>query len=247
MYDNQTSRSDKRKQRETLAVLRQMKRSNNFIDQWDLIPCGLQAVRYTAKHPHVWISSAIAVNLHPKHRIPFDEWCKKIAPFMNAADSFDLVLKDNIDPYLLLPALWQAMTPEDKRKAMSIYVNHGKSWSVECIQDMMDGLVIKFSDVKAVQTGLWHAIENPSHFDRGMEDEEISQSNSAPVEVANIEQARKKATSGLKSYELKPEGMSGTELLDHAISYRLREYAKKKDQVSFHIVLINYTRHNITQ
>ena len=58
---------------------------------------------------------------------------------------------------------------------------------------------------------------------------------------------RKKATSGLPSYELKPDGMSGTELLDHAISYCLREYANKKDQVRHYIMLIDPTQRNITQ
>ena len=53
MYDNQTARSDKREQRKTLATLRQMKWSNNFIDQLDLIQCGIQAVKYIVKHPEI--------------------------------------------------------------------------------------------------------------------------------------------------------------------------------------------------
>ena len=61
LYDNQTARSDKREQQKTLARLRQMKWSNNFIDQWDLIQCGIQAVKYTTKHPEIWTNSAIVL------------------------------------------------------------------------------------------------------------------------------------------------------------------------------------------
>ena len=125
VYDKETARSDKREQRETLAILRQMKRANNFIDQYSLIPCGIQAVKYTKEHPEIWINSAIAVNLHAKHRIPFDQWCKKIQPFMTAADSFNLVLHDKIDPYQLLPAIWKSMSSAHKHKAMSIYCMFG--------------------------------------------------------------------------------------------------------------------------
>ena len=106
MFDKVTATIKRRKQRETLCVLRQMKRANNLFSQWDLISCGLQAVRYTAKYPHVWINSAIEVNLHPKYRIAFDAWSKTIALFMTTADSFDLVVQNNVDPYHILPSVW---------------------------------------------------------------------------------------------------------------------------------------------
>ena len=233
MYDNQTARSDKREQRKTLAILRQMKGSNNFVDQWDLIACGIQAVKYTTEHPEVWINSAIAVNLHPKFRIPFGEWCKKIEPFMTAADSFKLVVGNQIDRYTLLPVIWQAISPDHKRRAMAIYEEHNKEWDVDCITTMMKDLVVNFNDIKAIQMGLWHALDDPTHLDRGMEDIEFTHCAIVPIEVANAEKARKKATEGLRAYELTPEGLSGSEFLDHAISFRLREYSDKQKDVSF--------------
>ena len=81
--------------------------------------------------------------------------------------------------------------------------------------------------------GLWHALDDPTHLDRGMEDKEFTHSAIVPIEVANAEKARKKATEGLRAYELTPEGLSGSELLDHAISFRLREYSDKQKDVSF--------------
>jgi hypothetical protein len=50
--------------------------------------------------------------------IPFADWCKKLEPFMQAADSFNHITQSQeIDEYTLLPALWQAMSPVDKKTA----------------------------------------------------------------------------------------------------------------------------------
>ena len=50
MYDNQAARSDRREHRKKLATMRQMKGSNNFVDQWDLMLRDIQAVQYTDEH-----------------------------------------------------------------------------------------------------------------------------------------------------------------------------------------------------
>jgi hypothetical protein len=53
--------------------------------------------------------------------IPFADWCKTLEPFMQAADSFNLITQSQeIDEYTLLPALWQAMSPVDKKTAATI-------------------------------------------------------------------------------------------------------------------------------
>ena len=157
---------------------------------------------------------------------------------MTAADSFNLVLQDKIDPYQLLPAVWQSMSSAHKHKAMSIYEHHNKEWNVSCILRIMKELVVTFDDVIAVQMGLWHAVDDPSHLDRGMEDEEVVLSASVPEEVEMAEEARKKATDGLSSYHLHPEGKSGNELFNHAIACRLRKYSKDQKNVSCTIFLI---------
>ena len=83
------TQSDKHVQRKSLAFFYKMPRFNsNIVDQWDLVLCGCAAVRHTRDHPEIWEGSFIAVNLHPNHQVPFEEWCKKIAPFMQASDSF---------------------------------------------------------------------------------------------------------------------------------------------------------------
>ena len=106
-YNKHVAKSDKHHKRRSLK-----KRSSNLIVQWDLIHCGVAAVRYTHCNPEVWISSFVSVNLRPMRMIPFADWCKKLEPFMQAADSFNLITQSQeIDEYTLLPALWQAMSP----------------------------------------------------------------------------------------------------------------------------------------
>ena len=125
-YDKDVAKTDKKVQRETLSVVHELEGSNNCITQWHLLICGLSAVRYTAAHRHIWENSFIAVNLHPQHMISFEEWCQRISPKMMSADSYELTRKENVDPYHLLPALWQAMTPENKRMAVRIVESHGR-------------------------------------------------------------------------------------------------------------------------
>ena len=107
-YDKHVAKSDKRIQRLTLGMMRTEKQwCSNIMNQWDLMQCGMAAVRYTARHPEIWESSFEAVNLHPFKQLSFKDWCKKIEPHMQAADGFDLVTQsdNNLDEYTLLPAL----------------------------------------------------------------------------------------------------------------------------------------------
>jgi len=70
------------------------------------------------------VTTFVAVNLHPRLMLSFAEWCKQIASFMMASDSFDLITQSNINKYHLLPVFWQAMTPERKGGAVSIFKKH---------------------------------------------------------------------------------------------------------------------------
>jgi hypothetical protein len=74
-YDKHVAKSDKLHQRRVLTFMQSLKnRSRNLIDQWDLIHCGVAAVRYTGRNPGVRISSFVSVNLHPMRMISFADW-----------------------------------------------------------------------------------------------------------------------------------------------------------------------------
>ena len=118
------------------------------------------------------------------------------------------------------------MTPDHKRKAVQIYDDNGKMWNVLCIQTMQKELLVSLKEMTAIQIGVWHAVDDRTHLDRGMEDAEIITPPEVPGVVIDVEKTREKANKNVSVYELKPAGMSGTDLLDHAISFCLREYAK---------------------
>lgn len=228
-YDKEAARSDKRQQRQSLAYIRVLKGSNNFVDQWSLVHTGVAAIRYTKENGIIWINSFIAVNLHPKFRLSFEDWCKKIEPHMQASDLFKLVTQDNVDEYTLLPAMWQAMLPEEKKKAVAIYTKHG-SWTPDCLVDLKNEFSITIKEVSSLQVCIWLAIDNPAHLERGMEDSKLQ----LPDEVVMAKSNRKTATDGLSMWKLIPPGMKGEELFDHAIGFRCQEYAKDAESIAQH-------------
>ena len=124
------------------------------------------------------------------------------------------------------------MLPCDKRMAMSIFESHGKMWNVECVREMMSTLLVTVNEMSVLQLGVWHAINDPSHLDRGMEDADLSHKSPLTNEVTEVEAARHKATHNLPAFTFKPEGMTGKELLDHFVSHWLSKCAKKQEEVS---------------
>ena len=73
-----------------------------IIDKWVLILVGLAMLR-DCTESRAWEMSFIAVNMHPHHRIPFDDFMEKIDGFVKAADKFE---DEHIDVRELLPQFW---------------------------------------------------------------------------------------------------------------------------------------------
>ena len=176
-YDKYVAKSDKAIQRINLNYLKATSRYNSCItDQWGLLQCGLAAVRHTGRTPSLWINSFKAVNLLPSNQISFEDWCKKIAPFMQASDSFDLVTQDEVDVdlYLLLPALWQAMSTADKTEAVRIVKSYeNNAWDIDCCRELASALTVNMSDLQSLQPAIFLAIDDPSHLSREFEDAAI--------------------------------------------------------------------------
>mmetsp|Transcript_20420 Transcript_20420/g.37490 ORF Transcript_20420/g.37490 Transcript_20420/m.37490 type:complete len:186 (+) Transcript_20420:142-699(+) len=141
--------------------------------EWSLIHVGLAAVRYTKENPSLWVNSFIAVNLHPRHMLSFSDWCKKISPFVQSADSFDLVTQNKVNEYKLLPAVWRALTPLEKGNAVEIFKKHNSSWCVECIIELRDTLKLSLNDMSSLQVAIWLAIDDPAQLQRGLEDDDV--------------------------------------------------------------------------
>jgi hypothetical protein len=172
-YNKHVAKSDKLHQRHSLTFMRGAKnRNSNLIDQLDLIHCRVAAVRYTHCNPEVWISLFVSINLHPMRMIPFADWCKKLEQFMQATDSFNVITQSQeIDEYTLLPALWQAMLPVDKKTAATIVQRFSdNTWGLDCCSALITALKIKMSDLTKLQPCISLAIDNPSRLDRGLKE-----------------------------------------------------------------------------
>lgn len=258
-YDKEVAKSDKRIQRQSLAHLQNLKQFNaNIVDQWSIMLTGLAAVRHCNKNPNIWINSFIATNTHPTKQIPFADWCKKIEWAIQSSDSYDLITQDStdIDTYSLLPLFWQAMSPEHKALAVQIVQDADAPWSPECIQELSSKLSVKLSEMPALQPCIFLAIEHPSHIGRGLAEEEETDGGNSDGDgtsdgsdvVAEVEANRVKANSGLSMFQLKPDGLEGTELLDHMVAFRARAYATKQDEhkISGHLAVSPRTHHQKT-
>jgi len=241
-YDKYAAKSDKSVQRINLALLRKIFNEGtiDIIDQWKLLHCAIAAVQFTDKHPKIWINSFIAVNLHPEYRVSFEDWCKRIEPFMQASDNFDLITQNSsIDLYTLLPAFWHGMTPAEKTSVVSVVDRFGEeAWSVACIKTLHEECSIPYNDMGSLQACVHLAQENPSHLQRGLPDDDTQAEvpvaaagdNDSSDVVAKVEASRKKANHGLRTFQLKPSDLSGTALLDHMIRFRRREYESREEE-----------------
>ena len=170
-YDRLTAKSDKAVHREALHWMQKDNVVNaHTIDQWQLVSCGLAAVRHTRDNPSIWENSFIATNTKPSKMIPFVDWIKKIESHLQAADSYQIT--SDVDKYTLLPRFWQAMTPEEKRKAVRIVESfEGNAWGVVCCKQLSRDLSVPFKDLNKLQTCIFLAMEDRSHLNRGVEED----------------------------------------------------------------------------
>ena len=86
---------------------------------------------------------------------------------MQSSESFHIVTHSNIDLYSLLPPLWQTMIQDNKGKAVSIFRQHGFTWSVECLFEMKTTLGVAMVDMSSIQLDIWIAIDHPDHINCG--------------------------------------------------------------------------------
>lgn len=165
-HDRETAKSDKQAHRESLNWLMQDKTFNsNMLDQRDLVCTGMAAVRKSCDNPSVWENSFRATNTKPSEMIPFADWIKKIELHLTASDSYKLIQNyGEVDKHSLLPPFWQAMEPEKKRLAVDIVKKHeGNAWGAECIKELMSALSVLITELPALQTCIFCAMDDPSH------------------------------------------------------------------------------------
>ena len=187
-------------------------------------------------HPQLWVNSFISVNLKPTERIPFEEWCKKIAAHMQSSDYFDIVLQNdnNIDKYLLLPDTWQAMSTEHKTAAVEIAKKHGgNTCGVDCCRQITDAVCVPLSELHTFQPSIFIEMEDLSHLNRGYGDVYLNddgQVAGVDPQIVRVETNRNKANNGLSMMLQRPPGLVGEADFNHQMQFCHQEYANKEGQ-----------------
>jgi hypothetical protein len=214
-YDQEVARNDKRVGRACLELVRRNKTiGGGIVDQWGLVHVGLACVRECT--PEIWQTSFRRVNLDPKTRLSFAAWCEKIGHYLQGGDLFKPM--DSDDTYALLPAFWQGMLPAEKRKVIDTIDGHG-DFTVECVKDLFAVCHIPLADMQHTRLCYEVAKKNPEHLD--MTAPQAPAPSIAP-EVAAALEAKKPVTHGLASFQLKPLGLKGNDLLKHMLLFKKR-------------------------
>ena len=113
-YDKEVAKSDKNIQLMNLSYLWQDFHYNrSIVNQWKPLCYRLAIVRRVQPPTPRFGKAPSGLSIFIQNMITrFKAWCKKLAPFMKAVDSFNLVTQsdNNFNVYTLLPCLWQVIS-----------------------------------------------------------------------------------------------------------------------------------------
>ena len=99
------------------------------IDKWSLILVGLSMLR-DCDSSNVWEASFLAVNMHPLHRISFEDWMDKIQGHVVSAAKFE---DEVINMSELLPNTWLKLPLQLRQKWLKTIKDDGESWDVNLL------------------------------------------------------------------------------------------------------------------
>jgi len=111
------------------------------MDQWYLIVVAIQAQLKVTKE--CWISSFKRVNMHPDHRVPFDEWLRILDRRGILTEESEAFFTRRMSLYDAMPAVWKGLSPDERRSIMrlidGIYSSstvEGAVWSQKNVLDL---------------------------------------------------------------------------------------------------------------
>ena len=76
------------------------------------------------------------VNLDPRERVCFQEWCKKIKHFLVAGEAFKEEDADYSpqEMFNMLPSFWHGMEPAERRVVMTILQSNNFQYTAETLK-----------------------------------------------------------------------------------------------------------------
>jgi len=113
-YDQFVAKDDKRIIRDYLHNFRRVVK----MDQWHVIRCAMAAqAQVTAVS---WINSFKRVNMHPKHRVSFNDWMKKLADRGILSEGGNKFYEERGSMLDAMPACWMRLSVEQRREVIDI-------------------------------------------------------------------------------------------------------------------------------
>ena len=101
-YDQSVAKNDKASMRANLDMVRPY--IGVRLDQWFLIGIAIDALKRIKAA--AWIESFTKVNLHPRYRVPFTVWLRKIDSKLSSGEFF----ASRTSLFGAMPAVWKNMT-----------------------------------------------------------------------------------------------------------------------------------------
>ena len=195
-----------------------------IIDKWALVHVGLGMLR-DCEDSNVWEASFVAVNMHPVHRISFDDWMEKISPFVKAAEKFE---EEVIDLTELLPKSWLQLPLHQRQSWLDMIKKDGESWDVDLLSKLR---------ASGMQLNHLANIFKLYHAERRIA--EALQETQLPTTPARPKKKSKAQRKGRMIYHLWNAGCDGEmtkqERFDHAVTVRNRQYGPEATCVSPHL------------
>ncbi|KAI2508458.1 hypothetical protein MHU86_5985 [Fragilaria crotonensis] len=128
-YDQSVAKNDKAGMRMNLDLIRP--HIGVRLDQWYLISIAIEALKKIKAS--AWIESFKKVNLHPRHRVSFDVWLKKIDTKLSSGEFF----ASRTSLFDAMPAVWKNINTSlgDVGKLRCCYLAAKRDPSVFVIDD----------------------------------------------------------------------------------------------------------------
>ena len=228
-YDQETAKTDKKNAAESLYDQRKVKKmqtGKTHIDQYDLVLTGIRIVN--ACTSDIWECSYRRVNLDPRERVCFQEWCKKIKHFLVAGEAFKEEDADYSpqEMFNMLPSFWHGMEPAERRVVMTILQSNNFQYTAETLRRLNIECNLPFSQLSDIRVCVIIARQHPGTLDMSVS--KVKETGERPEDVQEAMTGAAKQSDGLDDFQLVPKDargnpkLKGIELLDHMCRLRNR-------------------------
>ena len=164
-YDRKVALDDKHMFRDLVALLRTTTSiTRGVVDQYGLLHCVTQCVA----HPlcgSAWENSFKQVNMHPHHRLSFEDWVAKLVEKGVLQSGSTFTPENAIDKFWLLPDFWIGMTPIERRGVAETIRAHNCQYTPDCLRALHEQHHISLNDMQKIRVRFDVCCENPCTFD----------------------------------------------------------------------------------